>query len=112
MTAYSILMAVTFLIAGSGLLYVANKMARGQFPINSRVGLRTPQLMASDEARIQRHQAASGYLKFSGSALAIFGVLCLFIEESAIGLLSIPVIILLFIGTVLANQKANAAITQ
>lgn len=112
MTVYSIIMAVTFLIAGSGLFYVANKMARGQLPMNSWVGLRTPKLMASDEAWIQGHKAASGYLKFSGSALAIFGVLCLFIEESAIGLLSIPVIIVPFIVTVLANQKANAAITQ
>src|SRR5690625_4043722 len=112
MTAYSIIMAVTFLIAGSGLFYVANKMARGQLPMNSWVGLRTPQLMASHEAWITGNTSAPGHLKFSGSALAIFGVLCLFIEESAIGLLSIPVIILLFIGTVLANQKANAAITQ
>lgn len=44
--------------------------------------------------------------------LAIFGVLCLFLNESFIGFISIPVIIVLFIGTVLANQKANAAITQ
>lgn len=52
MTVYSIIMAVTFLIAGSGLFYVANKMARGQLPMNSWVGLRTPKLMASDEAWI------------------------------------------------------------
>lgn len=112
MTVYSIIMAVTFLIAGSGLFYVANKMARGQLPMNSWVGLRTPKLMANEEAWIQGHKATSGYLKFSGIALAIFGVLCLFLNESFIGLISIPVIILLFIGTVLANQKANAAITQ
>ncbi|WLP87993.1 SdpI family protein [Corynebacterium stationis] len=105
-------MATTFLVAGSGLFYISDKIARGQLPMNSWVGLRTPKLMASDEAWIQGHKAASGYLKFSGSALAIFGVLCLFIEESAIGLLSIPVIIVPCIGTVLANQKANAAITQ
>ncbi|PQM74198.1 SdpI family protein [Corynebacterium sp. J010B-136] len=112
MTVYSIIMAVTFLIAGSGLFYVANKMAHGKLPMNSWIGLRTPKLMANDEAWIQGHKAASGYLKFSGIALSIFGVLCLFLNESFIGFISIPVVLVLLISTVLANNKANAAITQ
>ena len=112
MTAYSIVMATTFLIAGSGLFYISDKIAQGQLPMNSWVGLRTPKLMASGEAWIQGHKAAPGYLKFSGICLAIFGVLFLFLIESFIGFISIPVIIVLFIVTVLANQKANAAITQ
>ena len=66
----------------------------------------------SEEAWIQGHKIASGYLSFSGIALAIFGVLCLFITESALGFISMPVVMVLFIGTVLANQKAKAAITQ
>src|SRR5690625_4244107 len=90
MTAYSIVMATTFLIAGSGLFYISDKIAQGQLPMNSWVGLRTPKLMASGEAWIQGHKAAPGYLKFSGICLAIFGVLCLFLNVSFIGFIFIP----------------------
>lgn len=106
------IMAATFLIAGSGLLYVGILAGSGKLPMNSWVGLRTPKLMASEEEWVRGHKAGSGYLKFSGVFMLAGGVLFFFIDDSIISFVSIPVVIVLLICTVLANQKANAAVAK
>ena len=112
MTVYSIIMAATFIIAGAGVSYTGIKAGQGQLPMNSWVGLRTQKLMASEEAWVRGHKAGSSYLKFSGILLVIGGILFLVLDESIISFVSIPVVMVLVFSTMLAAQKANAAVSR
>lgn len=112
MTAFSIIMAATWLIAGICVLFVGIKAGQGSLPQNKLIGIRTPELLASDESWIKGHKAASNYIKISSVPLLIGGIICLVADESLIGWVSIPVVIILTTMILIASRKAHSSIAN
>lgn len=110
MTVFSIIMTVTWLLAGAGVLALGIKAGQGTLRKNSLVGIRTPEMLASDEAWLKGHKAAANYLKISSIPLFIGGAACLVASDSSIGWISMPVVVLLVGMVLLASRKAHAAI--
>src|SRR5690625_6630992 len=90
MTIFSIIMAATWLIAGVCVLMVGIKAGQGTLAKNKLIGIRTPELLASEEAWFKGHKAASPYLKISSVPLFIGAIICLFADDDLIGWVSIP----------------------
>ena len=112
MTVFSIIMAVTWFLAGLVVLWVGIKSGQGTLPENKWIGIRTPELLASDESWIEGHKAASPYLKASSLPLFIGAIICLVADDSLIGWVSLPVVILLTLMVLLASKKAHSALDK
>ena len=110
MTVFSIIMTATWLLAGAGVLVIGIKAGQGTLHKNSLVGIRTPEMLASDEAWLKGHKAAANYLKISSIPLFIGGAACLVASDSLIGWISMPVVVLLVGMVLLASRKAHVAI--
>ncbi|WPF65828.1 MULTISPECIES: SdpI family protein [unclassified Corynebacterium] len=110
MTVFSIVMAVTWFLAGGVLLFVAIKAGRGTLPKNDWVGIRTLPLLESDEAWVEGHRAAANSLKMSSVPLFVGGVICLVADDSFIAWVSIVVAVLLLVMTLVAARKAHAVL--
>ncbi|WP_269965663.1 SdpI family protein [Corynebacterium meitnerae] len=103
-------MAVTWFVCGGILVWVGVKASQGTLPKNNWVGIRTLSLLASEEAWTTGHKAAAGVLTASGIPLIIGGIACLFLDDSMIGWVSIPVVVVLVVLVMLAAKKAEAAV--
>ncbi|QPK79592.1 SdpI family protein [Corynebacterium lizhenjunii] len=112
MTVYSAIMAAAWGIGGVLLLWMGAKSAKGQLPRNAFAGIRTTTMMASDEAWVVGHKAAAGYFTGIGIVLVIAAIACLVVDDSIIGWISIPVVVVLLVGVLLATRKANVAVAQ
>lgn len=110
MTIFSIIMAAAWLIAGVCVLMVGIKAGQGTLAKNKLIGIRTPELLASEEAWFKGHKAASPYLKISSVPLFIGGIICLFADDDLIGWVSIPVVVLLTIMILISSKKAHSSI--
>ncbi len=105
-------MAVTWLLAGGCLLWVGIKAENETLPRNELVGIRTPTLLASDEAWTTGHKAASSYLRVSSIPPFIGFLTCFFLSDSAIAWFSLSVAGLLLILVLMATQKAQSAVKE
>ncbi|WP_448856477.1 SdpI family protein [Corynebacterium camporealensis] len=112
MTAYSIIVAVTWLLAGALMLWVGVKAGQGTLTMNNLVGIKTATLLRDEETWTTGHKAAAGYLKASGVPMLIGGIACLFVDDALIGWLSIPAVLLLLAMIFLATRKAHAAVAD
>lgn len=110
MSVFAVIMAITWLLCGGVLVWVGVKAGQGALPKNNWVGIRTPALHASDESWITGHKAAASLLTASGIPLIIGGIVCLFVDDSIIGWVSIAVVAVLVVLVMLAAKKAEAAV--
>lgn len=110
MTVFAILMAVVWLIGGVLSLWMGMKSGQGTLPKNKWIGIRTPEMMASDAAWATGHKAAAPLLKAAAFPLLIGGVMCFFVEDAVISWISIPVVVLLLVLVFLASKKASDAV--
>lgn len=106
------IMAATWLLAGILVLWVGVKAGQGTLPQNKWIGIRTPVLLASNEAWVKGHKAAASYLKASSFPLFIGAVICLVADDSLIGWVSLPVVVILTLMVLIASRKAHSAIGQ
>ena len=112
MTVFSMIMATTWLLAGILVLWVGVKAGQGTLPQNKWIGIRTPVLLASNEAWVNGHKAAASYLKASSLPLFMGAVICLVADDSLIGWVSLPVVVILTLMVMIASRKAHSAIGQ
>ncbi len=110
MSVFAVIMAVTWFVGGALLVWVGLKASQGTLPKNNWVGIRTPALLASEEAWNTGHKAAAGVLTASGIPLIIGGIACVFVDDSIIVWVSIPVVVVLVVLVMLAAKKAEAAV--
>lgn len=112
MSVFSIIMATTWFLAGVVVLWVGVKAGQGALLKNRWIGIRTPELLASDETWIEGHKAASAYLKASSFPLFAGAIICLFADDSLIGWISLPVVVLLTLMVLIAAKKAESALKE
>lgn len=110
MTAYSIIMGLTLLAAGIIMLVIGVKAKQERLPKNNWIGIRTRDLLASDEAWIKGHKAAGNLLILSSIPLLVGGALCLVVSDSLIPWISTPAAVLLLAAVLLASWKAHSAV--
>ena len=110
MTVFAILMAVVWLAGGALSLWLGMKSSQGTLPKNKWIGIRTPEMMASDEAWVTGHKAAAPLFMAAALPLLIGGVMCFFVEDAVISWISIPVVVLLLVLVFLASKKASDAV--
>lgn len=77
MTIFAIIMSMTWFFAGFLMLWVGIKAGQGTLPKNKWIGIRTPRLLATDEAWVEGHKVVAGYLKASSFPLFIGAIVCL-----------------------------------
>ncbi len=112
MTVYSIMMAVTWLLAGSLMLWVGAKADQGTLKLNNLVGIQTATLLRDEKTWAKGHKEAAGFLKASGVPMLIGGIACLFVDDALIGWLSIPAVFFLLALIFLATMRAHAAVKE
>lgn len=112
MTAFATIMAITWFLAGILMWWVGFKAGQGTLPKNKWIGIRTPALLASDEAWIKGHQAASGFLKAGSLPLFVGAAICLIADDSLIGWVSLPVVVLLTFMVLYAAKKAESTVVK
>lgn len=112
MTVFSIIMATTWLLAGVAVLWVGIKAGEGTLPENKWIGIRTTDLLASDEAWSEGHKAAAAYLKASSIPLFIGALICVVADDSFIGWVSLPVVIIFTLLVLIASKRAHSAVGE
>ena len=110
MTAFSIIIAVIWLVSGALLLWVGIKAGKGTLPRNEWVGIRTPELKASDHAWMTGHKAAAPLLTATAVSPLIGGILCFFADDSAASWISLAVAVAMLVLVFAASAKAKKAV--
>lgn len=110
MTLFAIIMFSTWLLAGMIILVVGFKAQRKTLPVNNFAGIRTRKLIASEDAWVKGHKAAANYLMIASLPLFIGAIVCLFADDSLIGIISIPVVVVMVGAILIASKKANNAV--
>lgn len=110
MTAFSIIIAVIWLVGGALLLWVGIKAGKGTLPRNEWVGIRTPELKASDQAWVTGHKAAAPLLTATAVPLLIGGILCFIADDSMASWISLAVAVVMLLLLFSASAKAKKAV--
>lgn len=112
MSAYAIVMTVTYLILVVGAVSIGLRAQQEKLPMNSWAGLKTPKLIANETAWIQGHKAAAGYIMLGGVPFIIGAILFFFVDESYIAFISLPIVLIMLISMIASFKKANDAAEQ
>lgn len=110
MTAFALIMGITWLIAGALTLWIGIKAKNGTLQKNFVAGIRTSKLLASEENWRRGHQAAAPFLIAASLPLIAGGIACVFLDDPTINLISIAVVALLLIFVLVGTARAHAAV--
>lgn len=112
MSAYHLIIGITLIIAGLLIAWIAIAGGKETLKPNFWLGIRTAELLKSEQAWIVGHKAASRYLMIGAIGVMIFGALALFVPFDMVTVMSMSstawMAIFLTIGWMKASQAAKA----
>ncbi len=112
MDPYHLISGGTLILAGVFIAWMAYAARNGSLQPNSWIGIRTPELMASEEKWRAGHKAASATLFVSAAGTIVTGVISLFVSFDAVAIVAMVgiawLLVFLFRGASQASKAAKA----
>lgn len=112
MDPYHLMSGGTLIAAGAFIAWMAYASRNGSLQPNSWVGIRTPDLMVSEEKWMAGHKAASAALFVSAVGSIVAGVISLFVSFDAVASVAMAgvawLLVFLFWGARQASKAAKA----